>query len=313
MNTRTFLLLAALTALFMAVGYMIAGGSGAFIAFLVAGAMNLFAYWNSDSLVLRTYGAREIGPESAPELHALVARLAARAGIPMPRVYLIEQEQPNAFATGRDPAHGAVAVTSGILRLLSQAELAGVLAHELGHIRHRDTLTMTVTATIAGAIGMLSQFAFFLGSGNRRDNPLGLVGTLLVTLLAPVIAMIVQFAISRSREYEADRAGAEISGQPEALASALRKIEAYARGIPNLDAERNPAMAHVFIVNPLAGRGADSLFSTHPSTENRIARLLAISGGAAYNQDIRPLGTRPAPATGSTPSAGQRRRTRPWG
>ena len=284
MNTlRTGLLIAALTALFMAVGYLIGGEGGMVVAFLVAAAMNLFAYWNSDRMVLRLYGAREVDRAAAPGLYGIVEQLAARAGIPMPRVYVIDQPQPNAFATGRDPAHAAVCVTSGLLRIVSQEELAGVLGHELGHIKHRDTLTMTITATIAGAIGMLANFAFFFGifgARDERDNPLGFVGTLLVGLLAPIAASLVQLAISRSREYEADRAGAEVSGHPLWLASALEKIEAHARATPNAVAAAHPATAHLFIVNPIAGMRLDNLFASHPAAADRIRRLRKMAGVA---------------------------------
>jgi heat shock protein HtpX len=245
--------------------------------------MNLVAYWNSDKMVLGLYGAREVDRASAPGLYGIVEQLALRAEIPMPRVYLVDQEQPNAFATGRDPAHAAVCVTTGLLDLVSQDELAGVLGHELSHIKHRDTLTMTITATIAGAIGMLANFAFFFGAfGGReeRSNPLGFVGTLLVAMLAPIAASLVQLAISRGREYEADRSGAEVSGHPLWLASALQKIEARARATPNPVAAAHPATAHLFIVNPLAGTRMDNLFASHPATENRIRRLREMAGVA---------------------------------
>ena len=282
MNTlRTGLLLAALTALFMAVGYLVGGEGGMVVAFLVAAAMNLFAYWNSDRMVLGLYGAREVDRAAAPGLYGIVEQLADRAEIPMPRVYLIEQAQPNAFATGRDPAHAAVCVTTGLLAIVSHEELAGVLGHELGHIKHRDTLTMTVTATIAGAVGMLANFAFFLGAFGGRDersNPLGAVGTLLVALLAPVAATLVQLAVSRSREYEADRAGAALSGHPLWLAAALEKIEVHARATPNPVAAAHPATAHLFIVNPLAGASLNNLFASHPATASRIRRLREMAG-----------------------------------
>jgi heat shock protein HtpX len=284
MNTlRTGLLLAALTALFMAVGYLVGGESGMVVAFLVAAAMNLFAYWNSDRMVLGLYGAREVDRAAAPGLYGIVEQLADRAEIPMPRIYLIEQAQPNAFATGRDPAHAAVCVTTGLLAIVSHEELAGVLGHELGHIKHRDTLTMTITATIAGAVGMLANFAFFLGAFGGRDarnNPLGAVGTLLVAFLAPVAATLVQLAVSRSREYEADRAGAALSGHPLWLAAALEKIEARARATPNPVAAAHPATAHLFIVNPLAGASLNDLFASHPATASRIRRLREMAGVA---------------------------------
>lgn len=278
--TKTALLLAVMTGLFVAVGGMLGGGTGMVVAFLVAIAMNAFAYWNSDKMVLRMYGAREIDGRQDPELFGLVGELARRAQIPMPKVYVIENEQPNAFATGRNPEHGAVAVTTGLRQRLSVEELAGVLAHELAHIKNRDTLIMTVTATIAGAISMLANFAMFFGSSSdSRNNPLGIVGTIALMILAPLAAGMVQMAISRAREYEADRVGAEIAGQPLWLASALERIHSSAARVVNVDAERNPATAHMFIINPLAGRGMDSLFSTHPSTADRIARLQDMAAG----------------------------------
>ena len=276
---RTGLLLAALTGLFGAVGYWVGGAAGMVFALLFAGVMNFVTYWTADRAVLRLYGAHEVGAGDAPALVALVQDLAARAGLPMPRVYLIDSDQPNAFATGRTPAHAAVAVTTGLLRALPQQEVAGVLAHELAHVRNRDTLTMTVTATLAGAIGMLANFLFFFGAGrnDERDHPVGLIGGLLIMLLAPLAATIVQLAISRTREYAADRAGAEITGQPLWLASALGRIEAAARQVPNLAAEHNPATAHLFIVNPLHGAHFAGLFATHPPIEARIARLQAMA------------------------------------
>lgn len=277
---KTAILLAALTGLFVAIGGMIGGGTGMVVAFGVAVAMNAFAYWNSDKMVLRMYGAREIDERQDPELFGLVRELSRRAQIPMPKVYVIDNEQPNAFATGRDPAHGAVAVTTGLRQRLSVEELAGVLAHELAHIKNRDTLIMTVTATIAGAISMLANFAMFFGSSSdSRSNPLGMVGTIALAILAPMAAMLVQMAISRAREYDADRVGAEIAGQPLWLASALERIQSSASRVVNVDAERNPATAHMFIINPLAGHGMDSLFSTHPSTANRVARLQEMASG----------------------------------
>ncbi|MGE0152627.1 MAG: zinc metalloprotease HtpX [Reyranellaceae bacterium] len=281
LNTRTFLLLAGLTGLFVAVGYLIGGQSGMLIAFGVAAAMNFFAYWNSDKMVLRMYGAREVDRSTAPQFYGIVEQLAQRAGLPMPRVYVMENEQPNAFATGRNPQNAAVAATTGLLRKLSAEEIAGVMAHELAHVKNRDTLTMTITATLAGAISMLANFALFFGGGRNSNNPLGLIGSLALMILAPLGAMLVQMAISRSREYEADRMGAEISGKPLWLASALANLHNAAQAIPNEQAERNPATAHLFIVNPLHGRGADNLFSTHPSMENRIARLRAMAGEQA--------------------------------
>ena len=280
MNTfRTGLLLAALTGLFLAVGWLIGGGSGMVVAFLIALAMNVLAYWNADRMVLAMYRAHPVDPASAPGLHAIVEELARRAEMPMPRIYLIESDQPNAFATGRNPRNAAIAATTGLLRLLSREELTGVLAHELAHVKNRDTLTMTVAATIAGAIGMIANFAYFFGAGGSREQPLGPIGVLMVAILAPITATLVQLAVSRTREYDADREGAELSGRPLWLASALAKIEAGARGIPNPRAEANPATAHLFIVNPLHGRGVDSLFATHPSTANRIRLLQEMAQG----------------------------------
>jgi heat shock protein HtpX len=301
---KTAILLAALTALFMGVGFVIGGEVGMLVALAVAAGLNFFAYWNSDRLVLSMNGARAVDESSAPELHALVRELAQRADLPMPRVYLMDNPQPNAFATGRNPQNAAVAVTSGLMRMLGREELAGVIAHELAHIRNRDTLIMTVTATIAGAISMLAQFGFFFG-GNRNNNPLGIVGFLLVLVVAPLAAAIVQMAISRSREYQADRLGAQISGRPRWLASALAKLDNAARAIPNPVAEANPATAHLFIVNPLSGERMDNLFSTHPSTENRIAALEALD---------RELGEAAPPHLGGTSAAGPwSPRRGPWG
>jgi heat shock protein HtpX len=281
MNTlRTGVLMAALTGIFLAAGALIGGGTGMMIAFAMALAMNLFAYWNSDKVLLRMYGARQVDAQSAPQLYNLVARLAEKAQLPMPKVYITENPQPNAFATGRNPEHAAVCVTTGLMEQCSQEELAGVLAHELGHVKHRDTLTMTITAVMAGAISMLANMAFFMGGSRDREHPMGMVGVLLVTMLAPIAAMLVQAAISRSREFEADRAGAEITGRPMWLASALGQIERAAQRVPNYPADRNPATAHMFIINPLHG-GIGSLFSTHPSTEARIARLKAMAGADA--------------------------------
>jgi heat shock protein HtpX len=280
MNTlRTGILMAALTGLFLVVGFLIGGGPGMVIAFLFAAGTNPFAYWNSDRMLLSMYGARQVDETSAPDVVRLVRQLSQNAGLPMPKVYVVENEQPNAFATGRNPEHAAVCVTTGLLQRVSHEELAGVLAHELGHVKHRDTLTMTITATIAGAVSMLANFAFFLG-GNRRNNPLGLVGMVLVMLLAPIAAVLVQMAVSRSREFEADRAGAEISGRPLWLASALEHIDTAARRIDNVEAEQNPATAQMFIVNPLHG-GLSGLFASHPSTEERVARLRALAGQSA--------------------------------
>jgi len=272
---RTALLMAGLTGLFVAVGYLIGGEMGMLIAFGIAAAMNFIAYWNSDKAVLAMYRAREVDETSAPELVHLVRQLSEKAGLPMPKVYIADNPQPNAFATGRNPEHAAVCATSGILERLSKEELAGVLAHELSHVKNRDTLTMTITATIAGAVSMLAHFAFFMGG--RRNNPLGLVGVILVMVLAPIAAMLVQMAISRAREYDADRSGAELSGRPLWLASALGHMESASQRIGNEDAEAHPATAHMFIINPLSGGGIANLFSTHPPTAERIARLEAMA------------------------------------
>lgn len=281
---RTAILLAGMTALFLAAGYLIGGQGGALIALAMACGMNLLAWWNSDKMVLRMYGARPVDRASAPALHGMVEQLAANAGLPMPKVYVIESEQPNAFATGRNPENAAIAATTGLLDRLSTEEVAGVMAHELAHVRSRDTLVMTITATLAGAIGMLANFAFlfgaFRGSADNRGNALGMVGTILVAVLAPIAAMLVQMAISRSREYEADRVGAEISGRPLWLASALEKIERAAKDTVIPQAERNPATAHLFIVNPLHGGGIARLFSSHPGTAERVRRLREMAGAA---------------------------------
>ncbi|MBC7152423.1 MAG: zinc metalloprotease HtpX [Rhizobium sp.] len=272
---RTAMLLAFMTALFMGVGYLIGGQTGMLIAFVVAAGMNFFSYWNSDRMVLSAYHAQEVDESTAPEFYRMVRDLSANAGLPMPRVYVFDNPQPNAFATGRNPQNAAVAASTGLLRRLTPEEVAGVMAHELAHVENRDTLTMTVTATLAGAISMLSNFAFlFGGSRDDRNNPLGFVGVLIAMIVAPLAAMLVQMAISRTREYAADRRGAEICGSPRSLASALEKIAGDASHIENYDAERNPATAHMFIINPLSGQRMDNLFSTHPNTENRIAALL---------------------------------------
>jgi heat shock protein HtpX len=311
---RTGILLAALTALFMGVGYLIGGAGGMVIAFLVAAGINLFSYWNSDKIVLRLHHARPVDARSSPDLFALVQRLSQRAGLPMPAVYLIENPQPNAFATGRNPQHSAVAVTTGLIQRLSLEEIEGVVAHELAHIKNRDTLTMTLTATIAGAISMLANFAFFFGGNRNNNNPLGFVGVLIAAIVAPLAAALVQFAISRQREYVADRTGAEITGNPRGLASALVNISNTAARIPNVDAERAPATAHMFIINPLSGARMDNLFSTHPSTQNRVDRLIALDrqmGGSSTGGSF----SRPDPVPAAPPRVGRTgtRGRGPWG
>src|SRR5690349_19808907 len=279
---RTALLLAGLTALFMGVGFLIGGKSGAMIALLVAAATNLFTWWNSGRMVLSMYGAHQVDQNSAPDLYNLVAELASRAQLPMPRVFIMDEAQPNAFATGRNPDNAAVAVTVGLTQQLSREELAGVIAHELAHIKHHDTLLMTITATIAGAISMLAQFGMFFGGHRDNNSGPGIIGSIAMMILAPFGAMLVQMAISRTRESAADDLGARICGQPMWLASALSKIANPAHVVPNPEAERNPATAHMFIINPLSGHGMDNLFTTHPATENRIAALqqLAAEMGA---------------------------------
>jgi heat shock protein HtpX len=271
---KTGLLMAAITALFGAVGTLLGGGQGMLLALGLAAAVNLWAYWFSDTMVLKLYRAQEVDQASAPQLYGAVKELAERTGLPMPKVYLIDEPQPNAFATGRNPEHAAVAATTGVLQLLTTRELRGVLGHELAHVKHRDILTSTITASIAGAISTLAQFGMFFGG--RNDDNRNPVLAILVLILAPIAAMLIQLAISRGREFEADRRGAEVSGDPKALADALAKIERYARGVPLETAETHPATAHMMIVNPLSGGGVSGLFSTHPPTEERIERLLAM-------------------------------------
>jgi heat shock protein HtpX len=295
---KTYLLLAGLTALFGVIGFALAGPTGMLIALTIAVAMNVFSYYNSDKMVLRMYGAQRIDANAPNALlrdyYADIESLSRRAGLPMPTVYIMDSEQPNAFATGRDPQHAAVAATTGLLRMLEREEIRGVMAHELAHVKNRDTLTMTITATLAGAISSLANFAmFFGGSRDDEDGHSNIVVVLLMAILAPIAAMLVQMAISRTREYAADRMGGEISGDPESLARALKKIEAYARGgVINHDAERNPASAHMFIINPLSGRGMDNLFSTHPATENRVNALIQLGmdmkRGRSYGQTSVP-------------------------
>lgn len=296
---RTFMLLAAMTALFCGVGFLLGGLEGAAIAFVVALGLNIFSYWNSDSMVLRSYRARMASELTANRkirdyLNDTKA-LARRAGLPEPKIAVIEMDQPNAFATGRNPQNAAVVATTGLLNMLDREEVAAVMAHELAHVKNRDTLTMTVTATIAGAIGMLANFALFFGGGRNRGNAWA---GLLIAILAPLAASIVQMAISRAREYEADRVGAQIHGDPKALASALEKIALGTQKIPSQQAEDNPAMAHLFIMNPLRSGGRDALFSTHPAPQNRIRRLLAMAATAPT--------TRAKPLAGDRPIAPRR-------
>jgi heat shock protein HtpX len=273
---KTAVLMAAITALFMAIGALLGGRSGMMLAFAFALAMNFFSYWFSDKLVLKIYSAQEVDETSAPQFYRMVRELAQRAQLPMPRVYLIQEDAPNAFATGRNPDHAAVAATTGILRVLSDRELRGVMAHELAHVRHRDILISTISATMAGAISMLANFAMFFGGRDEHGRSTNPIVGILVMLLAPLAASLIQMAISRAREFEADRGGAEISGDPQALASALQKIHRYAQGVPLEATERHPETAQMMIMNPLSGGGLRGLFSTHPSTEERVARLLAM-------------------------------------
>jgi heat shock protein HtpX len=305
---RTTVLLAALTALFMGVGYLVGGQSGMLIAFAVAALTNVFAYWNSDKLVLRMQNAHEVDPRQQPDLYRTVEALSQRAGIPTPKLYVIDTDQPNAFATGRDPENGAVAVSSGLLRYLEPREVAAVIAHELAHIKNRDTLTMTITATFAGAISMLAQFGLFFGGGNSRDNPLGPIGALLAVFIAPVAALLVQMAVSRTREYEADKDGAQIVADPLALASALSKISQLSHRTVNVAAERNPAQAHMYIFNPLSGARMDNLFSTHPDVHNRIAALQQLAG----EMQVDHTGRRSAPRFAQPGSAAPRENGGGW-
>ncbi|MGI9402983.1 MAG: zinc metalloprotease HtpX [Hyphomicrobium sp.] len=315
---RTAMLLAALTAIFVALGAAIGGQTGMVIAFVLALAMNVFSLWNSDKLILRMFGAKEVNERSAPEYYGLVRDLAQHASLPMPRVYIMQSDQPNAFATGRSPSHAAVCASTGLLQALNRDEVAGVMAHELAHIKNRDTLTMTVAASIGGAISMLAQYMQFgmLFGGHRDDRGgLGFLGTIIAIIVAPLAAMLVQMAISRSREYSADRLGAMICGQPLWLASALAKIQNFARRIPNETAEEAPATASLFIINPLSGRGLDNWFSTHPNTENRIAALQQLARETGRTTGPRQETSRQS--TGPWASRGEpaepRRSRGPWG
>lgn len=271
---KTAILMAGITALFMALGNMMGGSSGMMLALIVALGMNFFSYWFSDKMVLKMYNAREVDETSAPRFYAMVRELAQRAEIPMPKVYLIDEQAPNAFATGRSPDHAAVAATTGIVNVLTERELRGVMAHELAHVKHRDILISTISATMAGAISMLANFAMFFGGRDSEGRPANPIVGIAVAILAPLAASVIQMAISRAREFEADRGGAEISGDPAALASALDKIHRYAQGIPLHAAEAHPETAQMMIMNPLSGGGLRGLFSTHPATEERIARLM---------------------------------------
>jgi heat shock protein HtpX len=302
------------------VGALIGGRTGMLLALAFAAATNLFAYWNSDRLALAANGAQEVDAASAPELVNMVAQLAQRAQLPMPRVYIINEDQPNAFATGRNPENSAVAVNTGLLNMLTRDEVAGVIAHELAHIKNRDTLTMTITATLAGAISSIAQWGMFFG-GNRNNGGMGIIGSIALAILAPLAAMLVQMAISRSREYEADKLGAEICGQPQSLANALLKISNGAAAIPNERAEANPAMAHMFIINPLTGQGMDNLFSTHPNVENRVAALADLANRMGVRGGGYGSGAYSGPTSASGPWQGgadrgnrsQGRSRGPWG
>jgi heat shock protein HtpX len=275
---KTTILMAGIVVLFGMVGGAIGGANGMLIALAIAGAMNVYAYWFSDQVVLRMYNAREVDAQSAPRFYAMVRELAQNAGLPMPRVYIIDEAQPNAFATGRNPENAAVAATTGIMQLLSEHELRGVMAHELAHVKHRDTLISTISATIAGAISSIAQFGMlFSGGHNDREGGVHPAVAILIMILAPIAAMLIQMAISRSREFEADRGGAEISRDPQALASALQKIHNYAHNVPMATAEQHPETAQMMIINPLSAEGIKGLFSTHPQTEERVARLMAMA------------------------------------
>lgn len=308
---RTGLLLAVLTALFGVIGFALGGQGGMIIALLIAAATNVFSYWNSDKLALSATGAQEVSEAEAPELYGMVRDLAQRAGMPMPRVYLIDDPQPNAFATGRNPENAAVAATTGILRTLSYEELSGVMAHELAHIKNYDTLTMTISATFAGAISSIATFGMLFGGGERR-NP---IVSILIALVAPMAAIVIQMAVSRSREYEADKLGGEICGNPLWLASALEKIAGGVARTPSENAERHPATAHMFIINPLTGGGVDNLFSTHPNTDNRIAALvdLARAMGIGDFGSPEPNGSFTSGAAAGPWGGGGRRSGGPWG
>jgi heat shock protein HtpX len=317
-HLKTFALLAALTALFAGLGYLIGGATGMLVALVFAGGMNLFSYWNADKIVLRMYRAQpvdETHPNAVVRAYvADVAQMARDAGLPRPAIAIIPNDQPNAFATGRNPEHAAVCATTGLLDMLTRDEIRGVMAHELAHVKNRDTLTMTVTATVAGAIAALANFALFFGGGGEdEERPGGFIGALALMILAPMAAGLVQMAISRTREYAADRVGAEIAGDPASLASALQKIEAWSKRIVNPTAERNPASGQLFIINPLSGRGADNLFSTHPATGNRVRALMELG----TNMGLAPRAAAfaevaPGPTSTSVPSTPSHT-PGPWG
>jgi len=313
-HLKTFTLLAALTALFVGLGYLIGGPTGMLIALVFAGGMNLFSYWNADKIVLKMYRAQPVDeqhPNAVVRTYvADVVQMARDAGLPRPVIAIIPNDQPNAFATGRNPENAAVCATTGLLDMLTREEIRGVMAHELAHVKNRDTLTMTVTATVAGAIAALANFALFFGGGNQdEERPGGIIGTLALMILAPMAAGLVQMAISRSREYEADRVGAEIAGDAHSLASALQKIDGHARKIVNTTAERNPASGQLFIINPLAGRGADNLFSTHPATGNRVKALMALG----LTMGVAPRRAESVEARISTSVPTTPSRSGPWG
>ena len=322
---KTALLLAGLTGLFMAVGFMLGGQSGMLLALVIAAATNLFAYWNSDRMLLGMYGAQEVDRTTAPDLYSMTEQMAARAGIPMPRLYIIHEDQPNAFATGRNPENAAVAVNTGLLNLMSREEVAGVIAHELAHIKNRDTLIMTITATVAGAISMIANFGmFFSGSRENNNQGPGIIASLALMILAPLAAMVVQMMISRTREYAADRLGGEIVGNPLWLASGLQRLEQGVHAIQNARAEYNPATAPLFIINPLSGARMDNLFSTHPNTHNRVAALVEQAQAMGIREGGYGGGAQAAPAGGPWGGAQRRasflpegfptqRRKGPWG
>ena len=276
---KTFVLMAGITALFGAVGGAMGGATGMIMALCLAGAMNFYAYWFSDKAVLKMYGAVQVTPENTEyrNYYNMVKELAQNAELPMPKVYVINEQQPNAFATGRNPENAAVAATVGIMQALTERELRGVMAHELAHVKHRDTLISTISATMAGAIGSIAQFGMMFGGGRGDGERPNMIISLLMMFLAPMAAGLIQMAISRSREYEADRMGAQISKDPKSLADALTKISNYAHQIPNQTAEAHPETGQMMIINPLAGVSFDSLFSTHPKTEERVARLMAMA------------------------------------